>query len=458
MIMISYTYRSSRMNRKAITRTTAAIAVVVIIAAAAVAYFYSYSLSVPQAQSPTTITFYEAVAPEEAKVITGTIIPMFEAEHPNIQIKFVGNLATGDVIRNIQALEQGGDVGATIVGIDNLAIGELLYANQLMSLDSIAPSIVPSTMISSMAGIVNYEKQQFNGTYFIPLRGNVPLVFYNKETLGNAGYPSPPATMPELLQAAEAIYKGTGIKPVMFQGRGEDSTPTELFQWFVQFGGNPMLLNDTGDLQAFQYIYNLSQFFTPGYVQGYWGTYDGLANGEYSILYYQWPYVYNLLLDKGMDSSTLGVYPGPAGPVKSAHIIGGDVLAIPKGASDIPALTTFAQFLLSTPTQKHFITDLSWPAVDAAAYQDLPSNITEIYTVIQQGMQNPVFRPPVPWITEWNNIVDQVWTQVIVDHAPYESIQATLNGANQQMYNYLLSNYGSAVAQQYEQGAFGPLF
>jgi trehalose transport system substrate-binding protein len=446
------------MNHKALTRNAAAVIIVILVVLAALVYFYAYPSPSSKTQSPITITFYEAVAPEEAKVITDTIIPMFQSQHPNIQVKFIGNLATEDIVHNIQALEKGGNVGPVIIGLDNLAIGELLYGGQLTNLDSIAPSIMPSTMIPAMSGIVDYEKQQFNGTYFIPLRGNVPLVFYDKPALLNAGYSSPPSTMPELLQAAESVYKSSGIKPIMFQGRGEDSTPTELFQWFVQFGGNPMLLNDTGDLQALQYVYQLSQFFTPGYVQGYWGTYDGLANGEYSILYYQWPYVYPLLLDKGMTPSTLGVYAGPTGPVKSAHIIGGDVLAIPKGASEMSALTTFAQFLLSTPVQHRFISDLSWPAVDAAAYENLPSNISEIYTAIQQGMQDPVFRPPVPWITEWNNIVDQVWTQVIVNQAPYESIQGTLNQANNQMYNYLLNNYGTDVAQQYEQGAFGPLF
>ena len=99
----------------------------------------------------------------------------------------------------------------------------------------------------------------------------------------------------------------------------------------VQFGGNPFLLNDSGDVQTFQYLYNLSSYFNANYIHGYWGSYVGLARGSYQILDYQWPYVYGLLTNStlGMTSQTLGVYAGPAGPVNSNHLLGGDVPPCP---------------------------------------------------------------------------------------------------------------------------------
>jgi trehalose transport system substrate-binding protein len=54
--------------------------------------------------------------------------------------------------------------------------------------------------------------------------------------------------------------------------------------------------------------------------------------------------------------------------------------------------------------------------------------------------------------------MDQVFDQIIVDHAPYSQIPQILNNANAQMYQYLLKNYGPQVAQEYEQGDFGPLY
>ncbi len=62
----------------------------------------------------------------------------------------------------------------------------------------------------------------------------------------------------------------------------------------VQFGGNPMMFNDTGDIHAMEYIYNLSAYFSPDYKTSYWATYTGLASNTYSIMYYQWPGSVNL--------------------------------------------------------------------------------------------------------------------------------------------------------------------
>ena len=146
------------------------------------------------------------------------------------------------------------------------------------------------------------------------------------------------------------------------------------------------------------------------------------------------------------------------GPANGDHLVGGDVLAIPRGATDVPALIEFAQFLLSAQVQRQFITLLSWPAVNQEAYSNLPSNISPLYHVEEEAMSTAFFREPVPWITVWGQIADQLFDNIIVNHAPYSQIPQMLSNANQEMYNYLLKNYNSTVAQEYEQGQFGPLY
>lgn len=448
-----------RSKRPAVSSTAIAVIIVVVaLVAGAGGYLIHSSSKVSAPKQKVTITYFDDLAPSEATFMTKTVIPMFEKEYPNITVTYV-NEGASSIVNSVKVLEQGGNVGPVIIGEDNMVIGELLYSGYLMNLTgSVANSIMPKSLIPSMTGIVNYEKTQFKGIYFIPLRANVPLVFYRKQALAAAGYTSPPQNLSGLMQAAKTIYSDTGVKPLMFQGHGGASTPTELFQWMVQFGGNPMLINDSGDVQTFQYLWNASQYFSPDYTTGYWGSYKGLASGKYDILDYQWPYVYNELTGPlAMNSTTLGVYAGPAGPKIQAHIIGGDVLAIPKGATDVPALVDFARFLLSTTVQRDFIVDLSWPAVNQAAYTNLPSNISVVYSAIEQALEHPVFRPPVPWITEWNAVVDKAWTQIIVDHASYSQIPGILSSANQEMYNYLSTTYNTTVANAYESGAYGPL-
>ena len=470
--------------KKAVSSAVVAIIVIAVVAAAVGVYYYVSTTSHPTVTTPTsisttsvststtvpstsvsnssgviTITYYDDLAPSEAKVMQDVVIPMFEEQHPNIKINYVDLDAT-QIVQVIETLEKSGNVGPVLIGEDNMVIGELIYGGYLMNLTPYLSQIMPSSMIPSMEAITQYEIKTWNATYFIPLRANIPLVFYNKQVLAEAGFTQPPQNYTQLLEAAQAIYEKTGVKPVMFQGHGGASTATELFQWAVQFGGNPLVFNDSGDVLMFEYLYNLSQYFSPAYVHGYWGSYKGLASGEYYILDYQWPYVYSLLQQLGMNSSTLGVYPGPAGPAGSWHLVGGDVLAIPKGVpqQDLPYVLEFAKFLLSPEVQHIFIVDLGWPAVNAQAYQNLPSNISFLYQQEELALQHAFFRPPVPWITEWNAIMDQVFDEIIVNHAPYNEIPQILSQANAEMYHYLLTNYGPQVAQEYEEGMFGPLY
>ena len=445
--------------RRRARRLSAVWAIVVAIVAVA-AGAVGYQLHAPPAagtSSAVSLTFFDDLAPSESSWMTGTIIPMFEAAHPNVTIVY-SDLSASQIVTDVQALVQGNDVGTMVIGEDNMVIGELVYGGDLMNLGPVASQIQPSTMIPSMAGIVNYETTAFGGQYFIPLRANVPLTFYNASALTKAGISAPPANNTQLLSDAQTLTTAAGgVGQVMFQGHGGASTPTELFQWMTQYGGNPILFNSTGDIQAMQYLYNLSAYFNPGYKTAYWATYSGLASGSYSILDYQWPYVYGLLQGLGMTNASLGVYAGPAGPANSDHLVGGDVLAIPKGNQNLWAASTFSSFLLSTPVQRAYILNLSTPAVNAAAYANLPSSISTVYSAIETALAHPVFRPPVPWITEWNTLMDDAWSKIIVNHGGYATIASTLASENAALYAYLQANYGASVASSYEAGTYGPL-
>jgi len=449
----------SRHNRKGLSRApligVVVLVIVVIVAGAVAAVMLTHKPS--STASKITITYFDDLSPSEANVTRNVIIPEFEATHPNIQINYVDEGAS-DIVKNVEELVQGGNVGPVIIGEDNLVIGELINGNYLMNLTPMESQLMSNlTLIPAMVHLVNYEKSVYGGIYFVPLRGNIPLVWYNASLFRQLGI-QPPQNWTQLLQVAAMVKDKTGTAPIMFQGHGGASTYTELYQWMVQAGGNPFLFNDSGDVMAFQYLYNLSQYFTPGYIHGYWGSYKGLLSGEYYMIDYQWPYIYSVFASSGVNMSNIGFYPGPVGPANGDHLVGGDVLAIPRGATDVPALIEFAQFLLSAQVQRQFITLLSWPAVNQEAYSNLPSNISPLYHVEEEAMSTAFFREPVPWITVWGQIADQLFDNIIVNHAPYSQIPQMLSNANQEMYNYLLKNYNSTVAQEYEQGQFGPLY
>jgi len=451
-------------------RRSSAIWAVVVIVVAIIAgvggYVYGHSTASSSGTSTATVTYYDDLASSEATFMTNVLIPEFEAAHPNININYV-NIDASDMVTKVAALVQANDVGTTLLAEDNLDIGELLYSstgNDLMNLTSIASTMQPSTLIPSMAGVVSYETTAFGGQYFLPFRANTPLVWLNTTALSNAGISTTQG--PQTFTALAADAAKLGSTSVMFQGGAGDDTATEMFQWDVQFGGNPMVYDDAGDTAAMSYLYNLSMYMNPGYKQAIYSEYAGLAQGKYDILDYQWPYVYSLLTGGNtsitpMNANTLLVYPGPngTGANAAAHVIGGDVLAIPKGATNLWAIEEFANYLLSAPAQQLLMVDTGNPAVNAAAYLDLPGDQSVVDTAIEQALENPVFRPPVPWIETWvADFYNDIFTPVVLNGGGLSMIASSEANANAALTSYLTANYGSTVASEYTAGDFGPLY
>lgn len=446
-----------------------AIAIVAIVAFSA-GYFPFHSTT---SSNTVHVQFYESLAPSEASYMNNTLIPMFEQQYPGIKVTLV-NVGSGQVSTDVLAMEQSGNVGPVVAGQDNLEIGQLIYSssgNVLMNLTNSSSAVLPSHLTPAGQNLTNYEKSVFGGTYFFPFRGNVPLVFYNKTALSSAGISTPPATYSGLLRDLSALNNTTHSGQLMIQGgstngaRGGSSTATEMYQLMDQFGGNPLYLKDSGDIRAIQYLYNLSKYFAPGFTSGYWGTYSGLAQGSYSILDYQWPYVYNSLTTSpyNMSTSTLGFYPGPSGPNNSNHLLGGDVLFIPKGATNVPSLEAFMHFLLSAKVQKDTLLNLSWVAINSAAYQNLPAAYSAIDGALGNATASGLFlRNPTPWITEWQTIFcNDVFNKLFPTSGTttgYASIPSLMSAAHNATSAYILQNYGSANATLYQNpNAYAPI-
>lgn len=437
--------------------------VIAIVVVAIIAFTGGYFVHQPTATKTVNIQFYESLASSEASYVNNTIIPQFEAQNPNIHVTLV-NVGSGAVSTDMLAKEKAGNVGPIVAGQDNLEIGQLIYSqsgNVLMNLTKTESTLMPTDLIPAASGLVNYEKTVFGGVYFFPFRGNVPLVFYNKTTFSTAGITTPPATYAKLVQDASLIKNTTNQNAIMIQGASTSgshsgsSTATELYQMMVQYGGNPLYLNDSGDIHAVQELYNMSPYFSQSFSNGYWGSYNGLAVGNYSILDYQWPYIYNTLTQTpySMTNTTLGFYPGPAGPVNSNHILGGDVLFIPKGASHVSDLETFIHFLLSAKPQQEMLLNLSWVAINNDAYSNLPANEQAIDAALGQAIKDGVFlRNPTPWITDWQTIFDNVvFNPLFVDHTShYSNIPTLLSNAHAQMYSYIQAHDGQANATLYQ--------
>ncbi|WP_393971571.1 extracellular solute-binding protein [Oxyplasma meridianum] len=261
------------------------------------AYNATQSKSVPtiySSTSPTvTVTYYTSMSTADESYIN-SVIESFETAYPNIHVS-TSYVSATSIVSAVQAEQSSSAKSNIVMTIDNLDVGTLFYEGYLANLTSATSRITADAgVLSSISSLNSYETHVFGGIYFLTQLVNIPLVWMDWSAMTGAGITTAPTTYTQLFSDAKTLYDKYGVGEVNFQGHGGASTATELYQWMVQFGGNPMVFNDSGDIHAMEYLYNLSPYLSPDYTTSYWATYTGLASNSYSMMYYQWPGSVNL--------------------------------------------------------------------------------------------------------------------------------------------------------------------
>ena len=351
--------------------------------------------------STVDITYFTSVSPSDFSAYYKGVVSAFNAKYTNIKVTAVDETATS-IISDVEADVVAGHSTPIVTSIDNLDIGVLAYGtynghsyllNMNNTVNGGVKTLMPNNVIPSIVDLTDYEGTIFSGSVpFITEIINTPLVWIDQTALKAAGINAEPQNFTALLSDAKVLDSKYGRGMINFQGHGGASTATELYQFFVQYGGNPVTFNSTNDVSAMYYIYNLSKYFSPEYKTSYWATYKGLAADKYTMMDYQWP--------GSVDTSTVGM--------------------------NVTGLTG-----------NNSVLNVSLKAISEGVF----------------------IRDPVPWIGEWQTLMDSAWTTVITSgHAQtYSSISTALANANSAMYSYLLSNYNYTVAQDYENGMYKPI-
>ncbi len=466
-----FSTKNMKSRKGAMAGKTIAVAVIIIFIVAAVAgALYLTSSKHPTSSSKTTLTINWSLAGPEGKYMSKTVIPMFEKAYPNITVKY-STLSASTIISSLLSQESAHHVSVNIIEEDNLEMGALVsqglvtplnpYLSQLEAMNGGTTGTTSSgTIIPAY-----YKEGLFNGTYyFFPFRGNVQLAYYNQSALTKVGATVQPTNATNLMTDMMLLNSKGYPHPFNMQGHGGASTPTQVFQWMAEFGGNPMVFNDTGDIAALTYLQNMMRagLMSPNNATGYWGSYKGLVSDNYQYIN-QWPYVTSLLGGLGMNNTTfapssgtrynLGVAPVFAGPNNNAqYVVGGDVLGIPANSPNVWASLDWLKFVNSYQIQRDLLMNLSWPVVNELAYNNLPSSISYLFNYFHYEETHGIFRPAVPWMTQWNSVFDVAWGVIIGSNG---NVTKALGQAHSSMLNYLKIYYSSDVSP-YQSGAYYP--
>src|SRR6266540_2900458 len=293
---------------------------------------------------------------------------------------------------------------------DNLALATLVDQDLVEDLSDIQipPEITPALI-----------PQKFDGKqYFLPYRTNVRVTYVNTDRFSAAGV-SPPQTVEDYKAVAEKLKAAGGSGKVTLSLADQPDTGplgVTVSEWVVSYGGDPLILNDSGSVQAFTFLQGMwkeGDFAKESRLAKYDTEVDYLK-GETSWMATNWPFTTAELA--GADIlDKFNVYEGWKGPARAAHVIGGEVLGIPKGVTgkQKDAAIALAQFLTSKDAQTVLVSQNSWPSVRSDALGEVPAEQKSTFDAIQVALADGWYRPNVVYWSDVEAAMDDAVTRII---------------------------------------------
>jgi trehalose transport system substrate-binding protein len=369
----------------------------------------------PTAASPsgnlggTSITLSVSLAESEVSVIQD-LLSTFK-DQTGVDVKLT-SVTAQDLPQKLQVEVSSNNHTIHLFAQDNLALATLVDKGLVEDLsdvqvpDGVTPALIP---------------EKFDGKqYFLPFRPNVRVTYVNKDRFSSAGV-QPPQTTDEYKSVAEklkAAASGQG-KVTLSLADQPDTGPlgVTMSEWIVSYGGDPLIMNDAGSIQAFTFLQGLwkAGVFAKESLQAKYDTEVNYLQGETSWLATNWPFTTGELSKTGILDK-FQVYAGWKGPARGAHVVGGDVLGIPKGVSgkQKEAAIALANFLISKDAQTELVAKNSWPSVRSDALAQVPADQKSTFDAITAALADGWYRPNVVYWSDVESAMDDVIHNAIV--------------------------------------------
>ncbi len=366
------------------------------------------------------VTFSASLA-EDEKPAVRDVLERFRAES-GIAVTLVA-VTAGDLPEKLKVEVGAGRPTIHLFAQDNLALRPLVDGGLVQALDDVG---VPDAVLPAMV------PPTFDGTrYFLPFRPNVQVAYANRARFREVGVQLP-RTVAELRAVARAFKERRGApKLVLSLAEGAPAAIT-VAELILGFGGNPMLLNDPGSIAAFEFLAGLWRdglLARESLVAKYDTQVDHLVS-ETAWLAPNWPFTSGVLARQDL-LDRFEVYEGWRGPARAAHVIGGDVLGIPRGVTGPrrERAVRLAGFLMSREAQERLVTGNAWPAVRTDAYGQVPAAQRETFEAVRRALDDGWHRPGVAYWPDVSDAMNEAVRRILQGGEPVRPVLDRLHAA-----------------------------
>lgn len=345
----------------------------------------------------------------EWKVMREDIFPAFEKEN-RIKIEAI-QMEAGDLSQVLEAQVAASRVEIDLFAQDNMQLSYLVNKNLIEDLSTYEKEI-PKTVLSALIDACKFEKK----LYFMPYRPNVQITYYNREKFEKYNL-KPPQNWDELLAVAKTFKQEEKIGKILFKAYGGAPTATQLYEWIVSAGGDPLTINDEGCVKTFTYLQKLWPYVSPDSIRAKFDTSNEYLARDSAYLMQNWPFGVRIIIEE-YGKKEISTYHGFSGPVREAHVVGGEVLGIPKGAPNKELALRFIMYLQSKKIQEKLVSKLGWPSIRSDAYGTVPDWMKPHFNSVNEALKHGIFRKNITYWNDFMKYINEAFAEIVVRGSP----------------------------------------
>lgn len=361
-------------------------------------------LLAPAPAAPATLTVTMRLAEAEWRVMRQEVLPPFERAC-GCRVRAI-DVPPEALTQRLKAMRAAGRMEIDLFAQDNMRLQELLDAGLVQPLEEaeirMDPAVLPAL---ARAGVMDGRR------FFLPFRPNVQIAYYNAKKFDRYAL-APPRTWDALLRVARVFTDREGIGRVLFKGVGGAPTTTQLYEWIVSAGGDPLDFAHPGTVATFRFLRELAPYLSPDSRRAKWDTTNDALAQESAYLAQNWPFGVPLLV-RDYGKREIHTYSGWAGPNREAHVIGGDVLGVPVGAPHRDLALRLIRHLESRGVQETLASRLGWPTIRADATGAVEPWLRPHVAAVQEAMRHGIFRRNVPYWAEYERIASEAVERIL---------------------------------------------
>lgn len=387
----------------------------------------SHSLSKADKKKEEIIVWH-TYSEEETKVFENKVIPLFEKQHPDIDVKPVrqpyGEQLKWTLLARASAKRPPDIVRMDISWVPFFAkMGQIYSISDFNDFNQVKEGLLEAPLKSNLLN----EKY-----YGLPLNTNTKVAIFNRQLLKNAGYTSPPGNMDELLGLILKNNYHIGLTGY---------TAWDSLPYFYGFGGtllSPDLKKAEGYINSPKSIQAAEKLRVLFNASGNSDTWEGVIDGEY-LMIDEGPWFYSIQSPQKLEEimkNTISV-PFPITNGKGS-ILGGENLVIMKGATNPQASWTFVKWMATSEPQKLLMKTGLMPTAKGLNIKESIKESGYIDSYIT-GLENSFSLPPLANWGEIEEIYIKYIRMIILDQI---GAKEGLSLAAKEMDNQLLKEKG----------------